>query len=1075
MVDAISKVQIDYVSTGAEKAASDYARVDQAEQSLARSSLSVATVNDTQSRSFLSVQRALDSSTRSLDPATKALAAYERQQRLMTSATAQGIPVTDAHQRGLQNAKARVEELAKSIGAHTAATNLNRMQQMELMHVSKSLFDEIAAGASPFRALTVEGGRIGEIFSMGSGGVGGTLKAIGSSLASVLTPTVLLTGGLLGLGAAAIYAFANFESGQAKLAASMNGMGQRSGATLSQLNAAASAGARSGDLYTSEGVGLAAQYNRAGLAPDQTQVLISNTKAFGRLSGTDTSTAGGALASAFADPAKGLAELDKQLGFVSGRLRSTVSDLEAQGNLEEARTVAIKAFTDAMHGVADTTWGMSRTFEAVKNSFLDSMNYGGQLIDRAFFGPPKSKSPEQAALDKRNSDAAETSGNADSAVRSILPDLVRAQTATNQLALLRTTLSDPAVLDKMGVLPGQTQRAYSNLSVQSANASPPLRSKQDYEAALASADAFSVAEKAAVEARRAELAVLRDTGDLTRAQAAAQMAVNEAIAKANSDAKDRLGEARQEASYVGLSSYQRGRQQLIDSFSGYGGQFTKDAASKSDLAESMAPVAADLRSAGQVIADAIRQAAADIRGPGTTNPFGSLGTFGAGVATPSMIADAAARTGMDPRIIAAVGQKENGGRLTGGTSMLGSDGRPSSAWGFGQLTNAAASDVASAVPGFNKYDPNTAVFGSAEYLKILAGRNGGDMTKALNAYGGTPGYANDILRRATGPLTITPAANSNVAPIQSTALGTDQSVLATKLNTYDQAARLGPIQDAALTINAQNAALKVQQETLGQSATEIARVSFEQNLLNQYQKENIDVTPAMAGAIKQLGAEYADVTKRTADLQNQQKQLVGAMDSFRGAASGGLSTLLGDLQKGKTFGQAFGDVLTGLESKILSLAENSVINSLLGSQGSTNSGALGGGLSGILGSLFSSGASGSGFQGWLGFATGTDDAPGGPTLVGEQGPEIVNLPKHAQVINNSTTQGMLLPAASGGGTMHVQIINAHPTATATAKQGTGVNRNIVQVMVTDALVQSAATNDRGFQAFAKRAGTSRVG
>ena len=39
------------------------------------------------------------------------------------------------------------------------------------------------------------------------------------------------------------------------------------------------------------------------------------------------------------------------------------------------------------------------------------------------------------------------------------------------------------------------------------------------------------------------------------------------------------------------------------------------------------------------------------------------------------------------------------------------------------------------------------------------------------------------------------------------------------------------------------------------------------------------------------------------------------------------------------------------------------------------------------------------------FAGGTNDAPAGPAIVGEKGPEIVNLPAHAQVISNAALGG----------------------------------------------------------------------
>lgn len=59
----------------------------------------------------------------------------------------------------------------------------------------------------------------------------------------------------------------------------------------------------------------------------------------------------------------------------------------------------------------------------------------------------------------------------------------------------------------------------------------------------------------------------------------------------------------------------------------------------------------------------------------------------------------------------------------------------------------------------------------------------------------------------------------------------------------------------------------------------------------------------------------------------------------------------------------------------------------------------------------SSGAGGGGVHSLLGFANGTNNAPGGMALVGERGPEIVNLPKGSQVIPNDRIGGHMKQSA----------------------------------------------------------------
>jgi len=80
-----------------------------------------------------------------------------------------------------------------------------------------------------------------------------------------------------------------------------------------------------------------------------------------------------------------------------------------------------------------------------------------------------------------------------------------------------------------------------------------------------------------------------------------------------------------------------------------------------------------------------------------------------------------------------------------------------------------------------------------------------------------------------------------------------------------------------------------------------------------------------------------------------------------------------------------------------------------------------------------------GISGFLpAFATGTNSAPGGMALVGENGPELVNLPKGSQVIPNNKM---------GGGTT-VNVINAPPDTR--VEQSTGADgRQMVNVILAE--------------------------
>lgn len=128
-------------------------------------------------------------------------------------------------------------------------------------------------------------------------------------------------------------------------------------------------------------------------------------------------------------------------------------------------------------------------------------------------------------------------------------------------------------------------------------------------------------------------------------------------------------------------------------------------------------------------------------------------------------------------------------------------------------------------------------------------------------------------------------------------------------------------------------------------------------------------------------------------------RLVDANRQISSTISNGLTTSIVDAIDGtKTAGQAFGDfaktALRAIEEVIIKLL---VVGPLMRS--------LQGGFGGLLD--FGGGGSGSamgsiqvGSQLFPAFAGGTDYAPGGPAIVGENGPEIVNLPRGAQVVPN---------------------------------------------------------------------------
>jgi hypothetical protein len=151
----------------------------------------------------------------------------------------------------------------------------------------------------------------------------------------------------------------------------------------------------------------------------------------------------------------------------------------------------------------------------------------------------------------------------------------------------------------------------------------------------------------------------------------------------------------------------------------------------------------------------------------------------------------------------------------------------------------------------------------------------------------------------------------------------------------------------------------------------------------------------------------------------------------RDLTKGVLDDLRQGLQNGESFWKAFGNAALNVLNKIIDKIENELLDAIFkaNSAGGGGGGIFGSILSGI-GSLFGFGGSTYGSYGpgvtgdpWAGmrFANGTDSAPGGLSLVGERGPEIMQVPRGARIMSNERLARALNSGSGGGQNVHVTV------------------------------------------------------
>jgi hypothetical protein len=174
---------------------------------------------------------------------------------------------------------------------------------------------------------------------------------------------------------------------------------------------------------------------------------------------------------------------------------------------------------------------------------------------------------------------------------------------------------------------------------------------------------------------------------------------------------------------------------------------------------------------------------------------------------------------------------------------------------------------------------------------------------------------------------------------------------------------------------------------------------------NVQQKERLRTEAAlMEGMRRKLNLAEGEAITLTAE----QTARIAAQADAAGRAAQALAEATFKVQQINSASQQLGSAISTAFSD--AIVEGKKLNEVLDSLLKTLAKAA---INSTIMSLFTPGAGGglSPFSKMLGFAGGTNSAPGGMALVGERGPELVNLPRGAQVIPND-----VLRANMAGGT-----------------------------------------------------------
>jgi hypothetical protein len=198
-------------------------------------------------------------------------------------------------------------------------------------------------------------------------------------------------------------------------------------------------------------------------------------------------------------------------------------------------------------------------------------------------------------------------------------------------------------------------------------------------------------------------------------------------------------------------------------------------------------------------------------------------------------------------------------------------------------------------------------------------------------------------------------------------------------------------------IKASTDAANIDAATVGMSTGKAAEYTAAQNALNAARQAGRELTPANIAQIQSEAAALGQAAANADLMRFSYTNLVqGPLQSFTSALQNGSSAWDAFKKSGQS-------ALNSIANKLMEMAAQNLWSSAFG-------GSSGGGFGGLLSSIFGGGQTmANPYDAMPKFAAGTNSAPGGWSIVGEKGPELMNVPRGAQILPNGVS-----PASSGG-------------------------------------------------------------
>lgn len=275
---------------------------------------------------------------------------------------------------------------AASQKAGVAATNAAQTSERAFSGLTK---ETRAAGAEMARAegaarrASAAFGRLAVDAAQGNlslGGVSDAARNLAPAFNVAAIGASTLGAAVVGASAVSVAALSRWKASQDEFATSLARLGRFSGVSISGANALAFRAADASGTSVRSAQSLTAQYLGAGIGAETSGGLVSTTRDFSRKLVVTMDAAASELAQSFADPARGAEELAKKYGVLSLAQAHHIDELVKVRDRTGAASELLADLRSALDKIADRQSPISKLIDRIEKEASDALTGYGQAL-----------------------------------------------------------------------------------------------------------------------------------------------------------------------------------------------------------------------------------------------------------------------------------------------------------------------------------------------------------------------------------------------------------------------------------------------------------------------------------------------------------------------------------------------------------------------------------------------------------------------------------------------------------------------------------------------------------------------